>query len=213
MPDPNHTTIWIFVVAVIISLFCGMAVGALFSRRTGVNGLNRSTHLHARQPRRQVNRATQRILVAPSLTTVITIGPSEPILVEPIREEILTIGPSTDQPIVVRPSETAIIEPPQRGAWDERGWIRSRNNGTNQYEGFYEIQTRTGQVRRFQGRVVVDRVVAVPYIAEPPPEIRRHPKGPCFMLVAAPWFKVNWANPAHNVDDAILYVEKSWMRL
>jgi hypothetical protein len=46
------------------------------------------------------------------------------------------------------------------------------------------------------------------YIADPPPEIRRHPHGACFQLYRDPWFQLHWSRPARNPDDAILYMER-----
>ncbi len=138
-----------------------------------------------------------------------TVGPaqSEPIIIG--QAESIVIGPAREQILVIRPAETMVVGPPPRGAWDERGWQRRIEKGHQTYEGEYQVKNvHTGQIERFRGRVIAEPKMAIAYIADPPPSIKRHPKGPCFMLLSAPWFRLNWAHPAKNVDDAILYVEK-----
>jgi hypothetical protein len=111
--------------------------------------------------------------------------------------------------VAVAPTIPSIVEPPPRGAWEERGWTRKQENGHAVYEGHYQVtDRRTNQVRRFRGRVVQQHGLAITYIADPPAEIKRHRKGPCFQLLKAPWFQLNWHRGAANVDDAILYLEK-----
>jgi hypothetical protein len=105
----------------------------------------------------------------------------------------------------IEPTIATIVEAPGRGAWDEKGWTRQRNT----YEGRYEVYERkSGRIRRFNGRIVQLGEVAQTFIADPPPEIKRHPKGPCFQLYDGVMFKVEWHQPARNVDEAILYVER-----
>jgi len=148
-------------------------------------------------------------VVGPSEEPHLIIGPPEPILVGPSRQEGLVVGPSAEPTVIIGLSKPLIVEPPPRGAWDDRGWTMHSENSHKVYEGFYQVTNRrTGQPRRFRGRVVANHREVVPYIADPPAEIRRHPKGPCFKPVNAPWFRVDWHRPAQNADDAILYVEK-----
>lgn len=111
-------------------------------------------------------------------------------------------------PWVIGPARPVTIGPRPRGVWEEQGWTRSRNDGTWVYEGYYRVRDRHGRQRRFPGRVIVRPGEVRPYIADPPPELRTHPKGPCFMLVRAPWFRLHWHRPAGNADEAILYIEK-----
>lgn len=157
------------------------------------------------------------LIIGPSATLVVgptdasprVVGPALAIRVGPSSEEPVRVGPSHEPARVVGPAEPWVVEPPPRGAWDERGWTRRNDNGRTTYEGYYQIRDqRTQQWRRFAGRVMVGRGSTTSYIADPPPEVKHHPKGPCFMMTKAPWFQLNWHRPATNVDDAILYVEK-----
>ena len=133
----------------------------------------------------------------------VIVGPSPSVVVESSTE---TVVPSTAVE-VIGPTEALSVQAPSRAAWDERGWTQHRENGQNIYSGFYQI-THRGHPRMFPGRMVVNRKRITPFIADPPREIKRHPKGPCFRLAKSPWFRVEWRRPAQNVDDAILYVEK-----
>jgi hypothetical protein len=159
-----------------------------------------------------------------SPSDALLVGPAEAELIGPVPAEAegaaagwLVIGPSAATIISpssaaverIEPSEVEQVVPPPRPAWDDRGWSLRRENGQQVYEGFFQVKQRQrGQPLRYAGRIIQERGQAAAYIADPPPEIKKHPKGPCFMLVQAPWFRVNWYHAAGNVDDAILYVEK-----
>ncbi len=67
---------------------------------------------------------------------------------------------------------------------------------------------RSREQLRFEGRILEAAHRVTPYIANPPVEIKRHPKGPCFRVSQAPWFQIHWRRAAANVDDALLYVER-----
>ena len=148
------------------------------------------------------------------------VGPSVPITVAPTiiigpekieisRPAVTVIRPSIISTFVVSHAQPTAIEPPQRGAWDERGWTRRTERGQEIYEGMYTtIERRTGQQRSFGGRLVVRGTQVTAYIADPPIEIKKHPHGPCFQLHRAPWFQLHWRRPARNPDDALLYVER-----
>lgn len=149
------------------------------------------------------------IVVGPVDDGSLVIGPAPVIEVGPSPDEPVLVGPMEQPALIIGPAKALVVEPPPRGAWDERGWTLHNENGHKVYEGYYQVTHRhSGQPRRFRGRVIVNRRRVVPYIADPPPEVKRHPKGPCFTLVNMPWFRVRWYRPAGNVDDAILYVEK-----
>ena len=100
------------------------------------------------------------------------------------------------------------VSPVARAAWDAKGWTINRTLGRTVYHGRFEVlDRRTNRVRRFAGRIAQLSIGIAAYIADPPPEIRRHPKGPCFALVEAPWFRVHWHKGPRSVDEAIRYVE------
>ncbi len=152
---------------------------------------------------------TEEVVVEPSAMTGPIVGPAEPIIVRPSATEPVVIGPSRDEPVVIGPAKSVTVEPPQRAAWDDRGWMKRRENGQEIYEGVYRVpDRRSGQGRQFRGAVIVQGGEVLPYIADPPPELRRHPKHPCFQLSQPPWFKLHWQRAAGNVDDAILYIER-----
>jgi hypothetical protein len=143
-----------------------------------------------------------------------------PVVVRPGRP-LPVIGPSEPPPgrtgfrsaigsvlTVIGPRPAIAIIPPPRAAWDERGWLERVNNRGRVYVGRYMVRSRSGQLLTFAGRITLRDGNVTPYIADPPPEIRRHRKGPCFQLTKAPWFRVHWHVPADNVDDALLYVER-----
>lgn len=155
-------------------------------------------------------------------TPITVIIPSQPIVIQP-KAEVITVRPMQRQTVVVKPPSAITIEPqvvdvvtvnpaqqvtvtpPQRGAWDERGWTRSSNGGRETFEGYYTVGRR-----RFPGRIETrnrGRNVTA-YIYNPPREIKHHPHGACFQLVSNDWFHLHWARPARNVDDAILYMER-----
>ena len=129
----------------------------------------------------------------------VVIGPSEPILVRPGFQSFFQIGPAA----------ATQVEPQPRGLWDERGWAVRTRGAQSIYEGHYRvIQRRSRQTLRFAGRIQESGQGILMYIANPPPEIQGHPKGPCFSPEGLPWFRLHWHHPAHNVDDAILYMER-----
>ncbi|MGC8959360.1 MAG: hypothetical protein ACP5OO_06180 [Chloroflexia bacterium] len=151
--------------------------------------------------------------------TFLTIGPTEPIVVGPgtfhpgdtrAIQENRCRGESTRRgpPLVIEPSRPLAIGPRPRDAWEEQGWTRRRKDGTWVYEGYYRVWDRYGRQRRFPGQIIMRSGEVCPYIADPPAELRTHPKGPCFMLTQAPWFRVHWHRPARNADEAILYIEQ-----
>ncbi|GEM_PF-6098870 len=144
-----------------------------------------------------------------SVLGVLIVGPSESILVGPAPAEALIIGPRDEASVVIGPAPTVSVEPPQRPAWDDRGWAKRTENDQVIYEGEYQIADgRSAQRRRFRGVVVVSGGEVVPYIADPPLELRHHPKHACFQLFRPPWFKLHWHRAAGNVDDAIIYIER-----
>jgi len=92
--------------------------------------------------------------------------------------------------------------------WDDRGWALRRDGNRVVYEGQYRVPNiKTGQRAEFDGRIV-DASGVTAYIADPPAELRRHPKAPCFVPSTGHWFQVKWYRAAKNADDALLYVEK-----
>jgi hypothetical protein len=134
----------------------------------------------------------------------------------PSREETVVVRPHHSRavvapetgPMVIGRQEALTVTPVARPAWDAKGWIAQPHGRRFTYEGFYEATLRrSGQPRRFRGRLIESFGGIATYIADPPTEIRRHPKGPCFALVEAPWFRVHWQRQPRNVDEAILYVE------
>lgn len=131
----------------------------------------------------------------------------------------VVVGPTTAR-TVIQPSREAIprvviaptprtrIDRVQRPVWEEKGWTSSRKDGSTVYEGFFEaVQRRESRPRRFAGLIRHDSDGFAAYIADPPPEIRKHPKGPCFALTQPPWFLMHWRRSPRDVDSAILYIE------
>lgn len=171
-------------------------------------------------------RATDMVVIAPSAPTIImppaaptlVIGPAmtAPLEVIPGAPPVVVQPPDSREPaITVAPQESAVITPPSRAVWDERGWTGHRRNGTSVYEGEYRVrEARSGRERRFAGRIREAQNGLVIYIADPPPEIRSHPKGSCFQLAEQPepgkraWFILHWRRPAKDPDTALLYMEK-----
>jgi hypothetical protein len=149
---------------------------------------------------------------------MIIIGPQKVITVRPSRETIPTLGPIQAHPaVVVTPSRTIriepavgqIVQPPPRGVWDENGWSHQASGRDHIYQGTYRVyDPRRHQFSQYHGRIVERGNEIIPYIADPPYQIKHHPKGPCFVLESTPWFRVHWHHPARNVDDAILYIQK-----
>jgi len=133
----------------------------------------------------------------------VIIGPSEVATCESAGEVRTTAWP-----LVITPAVPVTITPPSRDAWDEHGWRSLRRGKDTLYEGDYRAQRGSGHRATFPGRVLVRDGAISAYVADPPVQIRRHPKGPCFQLANPPWFRVHWHRPPTSVDDAILYVER-----
>lgn len=198
---------WVFWGLVAVLVVC--VVASVFSHWADLRQARRHLPGNPHYPQPPLGEATRPPLLA---------GPSAALIVGPAEVPAVMIGPAGSSPVIgpssapaltVVPASPLSIEPPQRGAWDDRGWTQSSDNGWLVYDGRYHIpDRRRNEQRWFRGRVVVTNSRAEAYIADPPVEIKKHPKGPCFQLVEAPWFRVNWHHPAPTVDDAILYVEK-----
>lgn len=152
------------------------------------------------------------IQITPSRPFVIT--PSDPpVTIRPVTVtyirpvETIRIEPRPITAVPITPQETETVRPPDRVVWDERGWSRRFRNGTETYEGFYQVGPR-----RFAGRLEAERrgrqITA--FIHDPPPEIRRHRHGPCFQQVGVGtgWFHLHWRRSPRTVDQTILYVEQ-----
>lgn len=149
------------------------------------------------------------------------VKPIQPIAIRPAAEIItikaapamivkastaIVVEPRRHEAIKIKPALAVTVQPPERGAWDERGWVRTGGGGRETYEGFYFAGNR-----KFRGRIEVHglrghRIRA--YIYDPPREVKHHPHGACFQLVGENWFHLHWSRPARNVDDAILYMER-----
>lgn len=145
------------------------------------------------------------------MTTLIR--PSNPIVIR-TNTEVYVVRPLSVTQIVPReaavvrvaPVKAATIRPPDRGAWDERGWRRRGERGREIYEGQYQVGTR-----RFTGRIEVERRGRISaFIHNPPTEIRRHRHRACFQQVGigTGWFRLHWRRDPENVDEAILYFER-----
>jgi hypothetical protein len=143
------------------------------------------------------------------LNSDLVIGPSEILLVGP--EEKLVIRPQAYPTVTVSGTHQLErqIKPVARGLWNERGW-QKRYNGRGQiYDGNFQITNSRSRRRiTYRGRIHINSRAVELFIYDPPPEIKRHPKGPCFSPAGLPWFRLHWHRPATNVDDAILYMEK-----
>jgi hypothetical protein len=166
------------------------------------------------------------VIIGPGVSEIVMVQPKPPTLVSPARAvQITPVAPavvvrvSAPPPFVIQPSPAAnvtihptraiSIQPPQRGAWDERGWTRRTNQGQDIYEGSYQVmERRSGRQRSFDGRIAVNQGHITAYISDPPAEIKKHRHGPCFQLHRVPWFQLHWNRPAQNPDDAILYMER-----
>lgn len=149
------------------------------------------------------------VTVRTASPVIVTPSPISPVEIGPAPAMVVTVTPSPG-PVAVAPSAPMILEPVRRGVWDERGWSKLGDSGREVFAGNYEVlERRSGQRRRYQGRVEMQRGVAVPHIAAPPPGITGHPKWACFHRMGdRDWFRINWHRPARHADDAILYVEK-----
>ncbi len=126
----------------------------------------------------------------------ITIRPSEAIIAIHPSSPVVQVRPATVIPIrpvllvPITPARSETVRPPNRGAWDERGWIRTRNGNNEIYEGEYQVGGR-----RFNN---------------PPRAIRRHRHHACFQQVGlgTGWYLLHWSRSPRNVDEAILYFEQ-----
>ncbi|MBI4287612.1 MAG: hypothetical protein HY671_04175 [Chloroflexi bacterium] len=115
----------------------------------------------------------------------------------------ITIGPSIIQPTHMQ------IEPASLPIWQEKGWDRVQLDGGWLYRGRYYIHDRAQQKWRWwPGLIRVHNRTVESLIENPPPEVRLHPKGPCFMLFRDDWFRVNWCKHPRNAEEAILYIER-----
>jgi hypothetical protein len=159
---------------------------------------------------------TEPVVVGPTVRIVRPIPVIEPqsavavrpniMMIGPDRGEVVNVGPAS---VFVRPVVAVRVEAPPRAAWDDRGWTAEQRGHERVYRGWYHATNRrTGHALRFEGRMTQNGQYITPYIADPPPEIRQHPKAACFTLTQAPWFQVHWRRAAANVDDALLYVER-----
>lgn len=119
--------------------------------------------------------------------------------------ESIALGP---RPTVIGPAPPITVAPSPRFAWDEKHWRRIQDGQATHYVGQYRVGQPAGGWREFGGRLVEGPSGIKAYVADPPPEIRSHPKGPCFQLVRAPWFQVHWRRTPATVDEALLYVER-----
>jgi hypothetical protein len=151
-------------------------------------------------PSRTIVVGPQPVVVAPSLSAPVVIGPAE--------QSTIVIGPA--QAPQVSPTPVIHVEPPPRGFWSERGWVRvSAAPGQQLFEGDYQIfERRSRLLQKYPGRIAVRHRDINLFIANPPPGLKAHPKGPCFTLTDPPWFRLHWHHPARTVDDAILYMER-----
>jgi hypothetical protein len=146
----------------------------------------------------------------PSVT--VAIGPGQPPAV--VAPSATTVCGPRDKAIektgrlIVTPALPLTVTPPSRDAWDEHGWRAIRRGADAVYEGEYRARRWSGRPVTFPGRIVRQGGVISAYVADPPTQIRRHPKGPCFQLTNPPWFRVHWHRPPTSVDDALLYVER-----
>lgn len=142
------------------------------------------------------------VVVKPQ-SEVITVRPSRTVVVKPA--ESVVIHPGSREVISVQPTRAISVAPPERGAWDERGWTRNQSGKGEIYEGYYRVRDR-----KYRGRIETGsgkRKVSA-YIYNPPREVKRHRHGACFQLVKDDWFHLHWSRPARTVDDAILYMER-----
>lgn len=115
-----------------------------------------------------------------------------------VRPSRLTIG-RVARPVIGRSSERL---------WQSRGWTRADKQGAVWYEGHLRALDKLGRQRLFRGCCVESQGHISLYIADPPEEVRRHPKGPCFQLANTPWFRLHWTRPPEHVDHALAYAEK-----
>ena len=118
---------------------------------------------------------------------------------------VILINPGPTQ--LISPGASIIIRPQPRGVWDDQGWYREANFEGQCYTGYYQVTSKNGQKYSFPGKIITTRIEVQAYISNPPAQIKRHEKGPCFQLADPPWFFVHWHIQPTKVDDAILYIE------
>jgi hypothetical protein len=110
---------------------------------------------------------------------------------------------------VIGPSPDVTVEAPPRFAWDEKRWRPVHEGNSTNLAGRFEVfDHRRETWRRFDGRLVQERYGIATYIADPPPELRRHRHGPCLQLVEVPWFRLHWRHAPSTLDDGLLYMER-----
>lgn len=110
---------------------------------------------------------------------------------------------------VIGPAPDVTVQAPPRYAWDEKGWEQFSQGHDVHYSGRYRVYDyRQGKWRAFDGRLVQSGARITAYCADPPVEIKGHPKGPCFMLTQSPWFRIHWRRQPGSVDEALIYVER-----
>lgn len=110
---------------------------------------------------------------------------------------------------VIGPQPELTVAPPPRFAWDEKGWTRVLEGQNWRYSGHYRVYDfRRRQWRTFQACIVAGGGAITAFCADPPVEIRSHPKGPCFMLAKSPWFRIHWLRQPKSIDEVIIYVER-----
>jgi len=151
-----------------------------------------------------VVRPVPQLVVKVQPAALITVVPSEAVIVIPSRVAVVTVRPTAAVIIEPHPAET--VRPPDRGAWDERGWTRRHDGDKQIFEGFYQVG---GQ--RFRGRIEIGRRGRVQaFINNPPREIRRHRHHACFQQYGAGtgWYILHWQRSPRNVDEALLYFEQ-----
>ncbi len=113
------------------------------------------------------------------------------------------------RPRVIGPSPDRVLGPPPRFAWDEKRWRRVQDGQAAHYLGEYRVsQPGRNRCQAFKGRIVEDAGGIKAYVADLPPSMKHHSKGPCFQLVQAPWFRVHWHRAPQTIDDTLLYVER-----
>lgn len=114
----------------------------------------------------------------------------------------------TPQRVVIGRVERPLVGRHSQRLWESRGWTRTEKNGETWYDGRFRVNDGSGRHRLFKGCLVEAAGNITTYIADLPPEVKRHPKGPCFQLSKAPWFRLHWVRPPEHVDHAIAYTER-----
>lgn len=145
-------------------------------------------------------------------SAAVVVGPQDPdrpVTVVDL-QDVRVVRPLPEQE--VKPCDVPVANRPPRAAWDEKGWRQTTTNGEQVFEGFYQATDKRKKVRRFPGRITTQGTKVSAFIADPPAELRHHPKNPCFQRYAQDgthtWFYLNWARPAQDAETALLYVER-----